>query len=101
MLGVLRGSYGDGRYLMGGAPLYPHGGVRPFHQKSTCLTQSTSRPYVVQILSRYPPNLEGTNPSYSTVCYMCSSKVPTSLGQDLNEIFDVRPCPQKMPCIQG
>ena len=27
----------------------PHGGVRPFHQKSTCLTQSTSGPHVVQI----------------------------------------------------
>jgi len=26
----------------------PHGGVRPFHQKSTCITQLTSGPCVVQ-----------------------------------------------------
>jgi hypothetical protein len=31
------------------------GGVRPFHQKSTCLTQSTSESYVVQIWSRNTP----------------------------------------------
>jgi len=34
---------------------YPHGGVRPFHQKSTCLTQLTLGPYVVQIWSRNTP----------------------------------------------
>jgi hypothetical protein len=27
---------------------YPHGGTLPFHQKSTCLTQLTSEPCVVQ-----------------------------------------------------
>jgi hypothetical protein len=27
----------------------PHGEVRPFHQESACLTQSTLGPYVVQI----------------------------------------------------
>jgi len=31
----------------------PHGGVRPFHQKSTCLTQFTLGPYVEQIWSSY------------------------------------------------
>ena len=34
----------------------PHGGVRPFHQKSTCLTRLTLGPNVVQIWSRYPSN---------------------------------------------
>ena len=46
---------------------YPHGGVRPFHQKSTCLPQLTSGPYVVQIWSRSPRNCEATKPAYSTV----------------------------------
>ena len=32
------------------------GGVRPFHQKSTCLTQLTSGPYALQIWSRNTPN---------------------------------------------
>jgi len=31
----------------------PHGGVRPFHHKSTCPAQLTLGPYVVQIWSRY------------------------------------------------
>ena len=35
----------------------PHGGVRPFHQKSTCLTRLTLGSYVVQIWSRDPRNL--------------------------------------------
>ena len=33
-------------------PLPPRGGVRPFRRKSTCLTQLTLAPHVVQILSR-------------------------------------------------
>ena len=33
----------------------PHGGVRTIHQKSTCLTQSSLGPDVVQIWSRYAP----------------------------------------------
>jgi len=32
-----------------------HGGVRPFHQKSTCLTQLILGPYVVQSWSRNTP----------------------------------------------
>jgi len=35
----------------------PHGGLRPFHQKSSCLTQLTLGPCVVQIWSRYVQNL--------------------------------------------
>jgi hypothetical protein len=33
----------------------PHGGVRAFHQKTTCLTQLTLGPCVVQIWSRNTP----------------------------------------------
>ena len=33
----------------------PHGGVRPFHQKSTCITQLTLGPCVVQNWSRNTP----------------------------------------------
>jgi len=44
----------------------PHGGVRPVHQTSTRLTQLTLGPYVVQIWSRNPPNLEGTKLPDST-----------------------------------
>ena len=44
----------------------PHGGVRPVDQKSTCLTQLTLGPDVVQIWSRNGANFEPTKPSYST-----------------------------------
>ena len=47
-------------------PPYPRGGVRPLNQTSTCLTQLTLGPYVVQIWSRDAPNWEGTKPSNST-----------------------------------
>ena len=33
----------------------PHGELRPFHQKSTCLTQLTLGPYVMQIWPRNTP----------------------------------------------
>ena len=36
-----------------------HGGVRPFHQKSACLTQLTGGPYVVQSWSRNTPDFRG------------------------------------------
>ena len=39
-------------------PKCPHGRVRPVHHKSSCLTQFTLGPYVVQIWSRHPPNGE-------------------------------------------
>ena len=45
----------------------PHGGVRPLHQKSTCLTQSALGPYAVQIWSRNVRKSEPTKPSRSTV----------------------------------
>ena len=45
--------------------LQPHGGARPFHQKSTYLTQLTLGPYAVQIWSRNPRISEATKPSKS------------------------------------
>ena len=53
-------------YLPGDVSGYeppPHGGARPFHHKSTCLTQSTSGHCVVQIWSRNTPNF-GPNESF-------------------------------------
>ena len=37
----------------------PHGRVRPFHQKSTCITQLTLGPIEVQIWSRNTLELRG------------------------------------------
>ena len=45
-------SLGAVMWLIRGYPRSPHGEVRPFHRKSTCLTQSTLGPYVVQVWSR-------------------------------------------------
>ena len=45
----------------------PHGGVRPFHQKSTCLTELTVGPYLVHIWTRNVRNPERTERSNSTV----------------------------------
>jgi len=47
--------------------LMPHGRVRPFLQKSTCLTSSTSGLYAVQICSRDVPHFEGTKLSSCAV----------------------------------
>ena len=46
---------------------HPHGGVRPFHQKSTCLAQLTLGPYAVQIWTRYGRNFDATKPACSIV----------------------------------
>ena len=43
------------------------GGLRPFHQKSTYLTELTLGPYVVQVWSRIVRKSERTKPSNSTV----------------------------------
>ena len=45
----------------------PHGGLRPSHPKSTCLTQFTSGPYVVQSWSRNPRKSEAAKPTNSIV----------------------------------
>ena len=45
----------------------PHGGLRPFHQKSTCITQLTLGPNAVQIWPRNPRVSEATKPSNLTV----------------------------------
>ena len=46
--------------------LLPHGGIRPFHQKSTCHTQLTLGPYVVQSWSRDAPE---SGPNETRVLY--------------------------------
>ena len=56
----------------GAGPAVPHGGVRPFHQKSTCLTNLTFEPCVVQIWSRTPRFSGGTKPLNSTVRMLAS-----------------------------
>ena len=48
-------------------PQDPHGQVQPVHQKSTCFTQLTSGPSVVQVWSRNVRKSEGTKPASSTV----------------------------------
>jgi hypothetical protein len=50
-------SLGAVMWLIRGYPRSPHGEVRPCHRKSTCLTQSTLGPYVVQMWSRNLPYL--------------------------------------------
>jgi len=45
-----------------------------FHQKSTCLTESTLRPHVVQIWSRNVRKAERTKPSNSTVRVHCPGR---------------------------
>ena len=54
-----------------GAISHPHGGLRPVHQTSTCLTQLTLRPDVVQMWSRNARNFEPTKTSYSIVWGSC------------------------------
>ena len=60
----------------------PHGGVRPFHQKSTCPTRLTLGPCVVQISARPPPNLGVTKPSHCTERWggVISCKTPLKHG---------------------
>ena len=52
-------SWGWGRQLTEARCSWPHSGLRPFHQKSTCLTSFTSGAYVVQIWSRATLDLRG------------------------------------------
>ena len=67
----------------------PHGGVRPFHQKSTCLTQLTLGPYVVQIWPRYGRNFDQTKSAYSTewsyrLSLICLRRLKSSPGPNVN-----------------
>jgi hypothetical protein len=71
---------------------HPHGGVPPFHQESTRLTQTILGPYAAQIWSRYRGFPGGRNPrtplcgsGYSrirtrTVLGSCSRELMTTLG---------------------
>ena len=40
------------------------GGVQPFHQKSTCITQWTPGRYLAHIWSRYDKKIDPTKPAY-------------------------------------
>ena len=42
--------------------LHPHGGMRPFHRKSTCLARLSLGPCVMQIWSRNPQNFRQGDP---------------------------------------
>ena len=53
--------------LSGWTRVVPISGVRPFEQNSTCLTQLTSGPDVVQIWSHHGRKFDTTKPAYSTV----------------------------------
>ena len=53
---------------------YPHGGVRPCQQKSTCITQLTFGPNVVQIWSHNIRKSERTKPSNFTEWLVCLRK---------------------------
>ena len=57
--------------------LFPHGGVRPIHQKSTCLTQSILGPYLVHSWSRNTPE---SSPNSTRVLHRV---VPLSLKPKL------------------
>jgi len=60
----------DPKTQIGKVARTPHGGGRPFHQKSTCLAQLILGPDVVQMGSRNPQISEATRPSNSTVWAM-------------------------------
>ena len=57
---------------------YPHGGLRPFHQKSTCLTQLTPGPCVVHFWSRNTP-AAGENETRADLHRRAS--LPVQVGQ--------------------
>ena len=55
---------------LGNLPSPPHGGLRPSHQKPTCLTGLTPGAYVVQVWSRNARNFEPMKPSKATVWFL-------------------------------
>jgi len=69
----------------------PHRGVRPFHQKSTCLTKLTLGPYVVQIWSRDARNFKPTNTANSTVWYS-GFGTRRRVGMRRLKILNPKPC---------
>jgi len=62
----------------------PHGGVHPFHQKSTCSTQLTLGPYVGQIWSRNSLELRGgeTFVAHRVDCVVAGLLLPPLLAGD-------------------
>jgi len=63
---------------------YPHGRVQPFHQKSTCLMQSTLGPYEVQIWSRNTPE-SGPNETLVLLLVEASDKSIVEQGTHCEE----------------
>ena len=55
----------------------PHDGLRPFHQKSICITQWTLGPYVVHIWSCNPPKLCEQN----SRCPSCGPLIQSGRGK--------------------
>ena len=51
---------------------HPHGGLRTFHQKSTCLQAISFKAFLVRIWSRYPPRIWGqkTRVAHRVVRYL-------------------------------
>jgi hypothetical protein len=80
--------------IVGSIATNPHGGVPPFHRKSTCMTRSTLGPNVVQIRSRNSLELrvnqtldvhlvDASNPLTLLRLvqgYLAHKKTPTPLG---------------------
>ena len=62
----------------------PHGGVRPFHQKSICLTELSSGPYAVRFDHGTPHDLGSTKASYSTECSNAKLAHPTGTPYPLH-----------------
>ena len=52
----------------------PHGGVRPFYQKSSCRTQSSLGTFVVQSRPNYPLELRGNE---TLVLHHAARPLPT------------------------
>ena len=61
----------------------PHGGLRPFHQKSTRLTSLTLGPNVVHNRSRNPRIPEATNFLYPSVWLRDVGKGPSVKEREL------------------
>ena len=81
-----------------GAQHHPLGGLRPFHHKSTCLTQITVGPYVVQIWSRDARDLEPMKPSYSTVSQASEEVTTRSVLNTIHELVDIVQVRQFLSC---
>ena len=92
----------------------PHGGVRPFHQKSTCLSQLNLGPHVGQIWSRNAPEsgpkeILGLRRAQMKYCQNAGTKRPYVTGdghvfhhRDLFHLFYRHARERSLPpCVCG